>query len=105
MIVRREEAWVFDADERTMLLRFIERAGVISIKQLAECIGCAEEEIAHVLGHESSHKRIEWLRPVGAAARSDTIFCRWRQPSDGQYLWEQNYYEKADRPVDPVGLV
>lgn len=93
MIVRKEEAWVFDADQRTTLCRFVKRAGVISLQALAQFTGCVEQEVMKLLSDRDSEEQLEWLRPLVATDRPEAIFCRWRNPQDRQYTWEQDYFE------------
>lgn len=93
MIVSKEDAWVFDVDERTTLLRFIERAGLISLQGLADFSGCEEAQIVALLDTIESRAQVEWLRPIGARSHVHATFCRWRQPFDRQYVWEQDYFE------------
>ncbi|HMP77203.1 MAG TPA: hypothetical protein PKE12_12980 [Kiritimatiellia bacterium] len=93
MIVRKEEAWVFDADDCTTLRRFIERAEVISLRTLAQFTGFVEEKIEQLLDNGELGAQIEWMRPLAAPARPETTFCRWRTPNDRQFTWEQNYFE------------
>lgn len=93
MIVRKEEAWVFDTDERTAARRFVERAEVISLATLAQYVGCEAEQIERLLGADVAQARVEWLRPIAPTPPSDAVFCRWRNPVDSQYVWEQTCFE------------
>ncbi len=93
MIVRREEAWVFDADECTTLRRFVERAEVVSLQTLAQFTGLEEDRIERLLGAGNGAAEIEWLRPLAAPARPEATFCRRRTSDDRQFAWEQDYFE------------
>jgi hypothetical protein len=102
MIVRKEEAWIFDTDDCTMLRRFIERAEVISLQALVQFTGFSKEKVEELLGNGDRTQEIEWLRPLAAPARAETTFCRRRTPDDRQFVWEQDYFE-GRRPAARCG--
>ncbi len=71
----------------------LRRRKVASVKCLADDLGWAPAEVRAALEAWVARGQVELLRPWRRPAHPDDEldYYRWRQPTDRDHLWEQDY--------------